>query len=239
MTDKGNILDAIRKAFTDVEDETARGVERKPPESVFMNRNRQDIFSFLCSRPCSALSNMTESMSASAPTVRWHLRRLADGGFVGSQKIGTRTVFYPADMISQDHIPILAGLNDPVRRRIFSAILSGRGMTQKELGVAAGLGRQGLSYNLRRLERSGLIAAMRDGRYVRYYPSDILHRLRQQSARQVGLFRKNLVKMLRKDGVSPRIARSTYGELHIEVSRGRERRMLVLHTDPFVTILAQ
>jgi predicted transcriptional regulator len=235
MTEE-NILDAIRKALMDTED-LSQKFEKKPPASAFMNRNRQAIFSYLCTRPCSAMVKISKGMKMSTPTVKWHLKQLVENKFVSTARVGSRVVFYPTELVMPAHLEMLACLNEPLLRHITAEIIRKPGVSQKELCGIVGLKHQTLIYNTSRLEKSGLVCHMRDGKFTRYYPSDKLSKLRESSIRQIHQFRKNLVKMLKKDGVSPRIARTTYGELHVEVTRGGERAMLVLHTDPFVTVL--
>ena len=231
-----NILDAIRKAFTDVEEFGSR-MEKKPSESTFMNKNRQEIFSYLCIHPCSTLVRISDVVGMSTATVKWHIGKLTEKKFVSSARAGSKTVYYPSELIEPAHIDVLSSLNEAMAKKIVSAVLRSNGLSQKELCAALGVKHQTMIYNAGKLLKTGLIVSMKDGKFTRYYPSDIISRLRESSMRQVNHFRRNLLKMLRKDGVSPRIARTTYGELHVEVTRGGQRAILALHTDPFVTVL--
>lgn len=234
---EGNILDAIRKAFSDVEDLGPRH-EKKPPESVFMNRSRQEIFSYLCQRPCSALANISRDLKMSSITVKWHLEKLVAGKFIVRASAGKKTVFYPFDFIEPAQTAILSCLNENLPKRVMSIILRSGGVSQKELCASLGIGHQTVVYNISKLRKSGLVSAMRDGKYTRYYSTGLLPRMRESGMRRIGQFRKNFLKMLRMDGVSPRVAHSTYGELHVEISRGSDKSILIFHTDPFATVLA-
>ena len=83
----------------------------------------------------------------------------------------------------------------------------------------------------------GLISSLEDGRYKRYYPTNRLIELSDKHQKALRAYRKGILERLTKDGVAPKVLRSTDREMHIEIRGGKERRVLVLHTDPFMTVL--
>lgn len=214
--------------------------EKKEDETKleFMNRNRRDIYQFLCIHPCSPSSAISKETGLSIHAVNWHLRRLYDRDYVHKEKRGKKTIFYPVNLIHQEDIPIFEILNIKRARDIFLAIVDKNGISQKEICKNLGLKHQAVIWYANKLKKLGLITSLEDGKYRRYYPTELLNKKKDENMKRIRIFKNQIINKLQNEMLTPSILRSTDDKIIIRISRGRNRAVLTLCTDPFVTVLS-
>jgi len=232
------VIDALRKVIGK-EAELKEREEVRSKESLFMNTTRQRIFEYLCRFPCSHFSKLARSLKLSTPTARWHLDKLERSGFITSEKVGNKIVYYPPGFIDPGHVKVIYFLQKEKTRMILALLFEKGGLAQKEIREALGINNQTLIWYTSRLEEYDLLSTLEDGRYKRYYPTNRLIEMSDKNQDRIKAFRQDILEKLALDGVSPKVLRSTGRELHVEVRSGAGRRVMTLHTNPFATILSQ
>lgn len=227
---------AFEKAITIQKEPRQKG--QREGQFEFMNKNRREIFQYLCLHPCSYLSMISKSLGLSLHATNWHLRRLVAHGYVFRMKMGKKAVFYPTEMIAKEDIPILEILNTEKAKAIFLVILEKNGVYQREICELLGLKHQAVIWYTKKLESLSLITIVEDGKYRRYYPTELLRQRREDNAARLKNFKQTITKRFRTEMLSPTILRSTGDKIVVRIKSGRDKAVLTLHTNPFVTVLS-
>ena len=204
----------------------------------FMNKNRQEIFQFLCLHPCSYSSMISKATSLSLHTVNWHLRRLLESEYISKSSRGKKTVFYPTGMISSIDIPILEILNSEKAKKIYIQIAQNNGIFQGEICKYLQLKHQAVIWYTRKLEMLGLITSLEDGKYKRYYPTQLLQKKKDENEKRMRIFRERLLDKFQRENIQPVVIRSNEDKIVVRISSGSTKAVLTLNTNPFVTVLS-
>jgi DNA-binding MarR family transcriptional regulator len=203
-------------------------------ESVLMNTNRQLIFQFLIFHPCCNMRKVATELKMSPPTVKWHLDKLVDGGYVSSSIVSNKKVFYPTMMIPEgDMISILEAVNRDRVGLTFLSIVENQGSTQGEISKAMGISTQSVRGYISMLEQLGLIITIVDGRHKRYFPSDKLKKMEKDMRKRIRNFRKFLLKKLAEDRLNPSIDLSRRREAEITIRVSKKKGSFKIPEDPF------
>jgi DNA-binding transcriptional ArsR family regulator len=204
----------------------------------FLNNNRREIFQYLCNHPCSYASLISKAIPLSLHTTNWHLRRLFEGDYLSREILGKKTVFYPREMISREDIPIFELLNTTKAKAIYLLIAHNNGPYQAEICDLLGYQHQAVIWYATKLESLGLISSLEDGKFKRYYPTQLLSQKKDENLKRMKVFREWIIKRFQLENLSPAIIRTTDDKLVIRIRRGGSKAVLNLNTNPFVTILS-
>lgn len=227
---------ALERAITTKEESTVG--EDGEGRFEFMNKNRQEIFQYLCLHPCSYSTMISRAIGLSLHATNWHLRRLVESDFISKKTIGKKTVFYPADMLAMEDLPLLEILNTDKAKAIYLAVVEKNGISQGEICEMLGLKHQAVIWYAKKLESLGLISSLEDGKFRRYYPTELLHRKKDESSKRLKIFKDRMLKRFQRERLSPAILRSTDDKIVVRIARGRSKAVLTLHTNPFITVLS-
>jgi predicted transcriptional regulator len=227
---------ALEKALTK-KDGDAPEVKYYKGKFEFGNKNRRDIFSHLCFHPCSHTSLVAGALSLSIHTTSWHLRRLEEEGYVTKAKMGKKTVYYPSNMIDAEDIGIFVILNNEKARAIYLSILDHRGINQNDICNRLGVKHQAVIWYTRKFESLGLIHSMEDGRFRRYYSTELLKQKMDGNISRLKIFRRDLLNRFEKGMMSPEVLRTTADKIVIRVAHGKKKAVVTIHTNPFLTVL--
>ena len=211
--------------------------ESKVPKGILMNSTRKKILQFLTRYPCLHLHGIAKSMRLSINNARWHLDKLVDNGYLSTTKIENKRVYYPQGMVEDEDIKIFALVNNKNSERIYPIIANTSGVTQKEIADILNVKQQTLIDKIKKFERAGLITTVRDGKYKRYYPTDLLDIREKNNHKRLKEFRHIMLKVLVSDGVNPQIIRTTDRNIHLQITSGKEKSDLVLYLNPFERFL--
>lgn len=215
-----------------------RDKERRRPVSVLMNPNRQRIFQFLCTFPCSHQKRIAGGLELSNPTVRWHLEKLMRGGYVMSTEVSGRVVYYPSEMIAGDRaIATFFWMGDREVNSLFRAVLENQGATIEELAETMEGGRSKVRSALTTLERLGLIVPVVDGRFKRYFPTDEVSNIESENVKRLRQFKRFLMKKLEEDRLNPEVRMSRTREAEIQIRIGRTRSFLYIPPEPLTNVI--
>ncbi|UCG68790.1 MAG: winged helix-turn-helix transcriptional regulator [Thermoplasmata archaeon] len=229
------MVDALKKEIEE-DKEVPEGLEERVKETITMNPRRQEILQYLCKYPCTRLSKIARELELSNASTKWHLNILAQKNFIVREDVNGDSVFYPAKMIAEEDIEALTVINHERATPILRKILSNSGINQKDLCDDVQLNQRTVVRHTKDLERIGLIECIQDGKFKRYYPTVLIEKKEESYRKKAAKFRKHLLKMLEKDGVKPRVVRTTDRSLHVKITTGEKKSVLELGTQPYLSI---
>jgi DNA-binding MarR family transcriptional regulator len=201
-------------------------------KSTLMNPSRCIIFEYLCSHPCSSVSSIANGLNLSESRVRWHLEKLVYDRFVTIQDNGS-TVFFPSNMINPEHIKIFRLLALEKSSAIIASIKSKQGLYQNELSKQLDLNTRTVMKYTSDLEYFGLVRGAFDGKFKRYYLTDLMDHLREFYRKNSKNFKEHIIKKTKMDGLRPRILLSTPELLKLKLVVGTKIRVLTIPMIPF------
>ena len=136
-------------------------------------------------------------------------------------------------MVDKKDIGIFSAMNQERATPILRKILANSGISQKNLKDEVQLNQRTVVRHTTELENAGLIESIQDGKFMRYYPTKLLTKMNDDYRKRTSKFRKHLLNMLKKDGVNPKVVRSTDRALHVKITAGESKSVLELATQPF------
>jgi len=142
---------------------------RMKKEEVLDHFVRGQIYGYIAAHPGEHYNSLKDALKVTNGTLAHHLRTLEIRGFVKSARDGVYKRFYPVEM----QIPRDKGIRlSDLQHHILGLIRGDGGPTQQQIADRLAVSQQAVSYNLRHLNREGLVRAERDGRATRYFPGD-------------------------------------------------------------------
>ncbi len=187
--------DALKKAV-EVKPQEEEDMSRARPSSALMNANRRKIFQFLLKQPCSNITQVAKALELSRSTISWHLDYLVKSEYVDSHVDSKKKIFYPSGLISRKSIVVFSLLNQPASLLIYRAIVREPGQDPGMLKEKVESSSSHVSEILKKMLAAGLISSIRDGRYVRYFPTDGYSQIvNEDLSSQKEFLRKLIVKM--------------------------------------------
>jgi DNA-binding transcriptional ArsR family regulator len=141
-------------------------------------------------------------------------------------------------MISRQDIPILELLNTKKAKAIYVLIAEHNGPYQGEICDSLGFKHQAVLWYANKLESLGLISSLEDGKYKRYYPTQLLRQKKDENTKRIKVFREWIIKKFQGENLHPTVLRSTEEKFVIRIKRGGTKAVLNLKTNPFVTVFS-
>jgi predicted transcriptional regulator len=240
MTEHGGFARDFKKSIGTEDEVLKKKGEFKPGTiSLLFNPTRQKILQHLCAHPCDNLTQISKKMGISLPTTKFHLDKLIASGYIVSRPIGKKQIFFIIDMIDDEIIEILAALNEEMVNKIYSQINEFPGISQKELCEILDISHQGISRYLKKLLEFNLIRELKEGRYTRYFATDLLQNLERKNKKRLRGFKKLILQTLKKEGLKPELIRSTEKELVVTIKLGKDVSTLKLYARPFTSVFIE
>jgi DNA-binding IclR family transcriptional regulator len=205
-----------------------------------MNPARMRIFTLLCSRPCSGFNAISRALCLKPPTAVWHLNKLAEKQLIETRKVGRNTVFSPAGMVSPDDIGFFSLINAGKNRagRLILILAKTPGKSATDVARQLGCPFQTALRALSKLRTFGLVRRMRDGRFARYYLSETIHGRYGFYRKRERIFRNALIRMIKADGLSPEIVRTSRGKVVLRISSSPEKGIFTFSLNPMESSLS-
>lgn len=232
----GKLGKGLKKAAS-LPEEFIEVPERKGGVSLLMHKTRREIFQYICQNPCAYLSQISRDLNTSAATASWHLKKLTSNNLIAQKKVGALSIFYPLDMLRPKDIEILTILNYEGMREIFSEIAKNPGITQKEIAHQLNVSYRTIMMQASKLEKEEIIVSVKDGKFKRYYPTNLIRDLEASYRKWKRHFKEHILKILKNDCLTPKVLLSTDKELIIQITPGRKDAVLKLYTSPFYSLL--
>lgn len=239
MADIEKLGEAFEKAVTKrIRGPDESSPKRKKSRSYLLNPVRMKILSALCKWPCRSLSVLSESLTLPKTTLRWHLSKLMISEYITSKNIGKRKIFYPASLLLDEEIELLYLFCDMRVRIIYNHIRQNPNSTRQEIFEAKKIDEQVIVRLTNHLEEMGLIKSMRGGRFKTYNITHRMESLASGNKNRAIAFREKLIENLKNEDITYKIEKTNSEQTIIYIKAQKEWVGLVIHTDPFVTILA-
>jgi DNA-binding MarR family transcriptional regulator len=138
-------------------------------EDVLDHFVRGQIYGYIRANPGVHFNLLRASLRVNNGTLAHHLRTLEVQGFVKSRRDRMLKRFYAMDV----NIPDEGGIRlSDLQAQILDMVGGGSGTTQTEIAQRLNVSQQAISYNLRMMNKEGMIAVERIGREHRYYVAD-------------------------------------------------------------------
>lgn len=139
-------------------------------EEVLDHFVRGQIYGYIMSHPGEHYNSLKDVLKVTNGTLAHHLRTLEMQGFIKADRDGVFKRFYPSEV----QIPRNKGIRlSDLQIHMLTLIRSDGGPSQQEIADQLGVSQQTVSYNLRHLNREGLVRMEKEGRMKRYFSVDL------------------------------------------------------------------
>jgi DNA-binding transcriptional ArsR family regulator len=220
MADR-SLAKALRRKIGLDEGILAKIEAKRGESSLLMNPSRRKIFEHVCNHPCSHLRAISRATGYSTQTMRWHLRKLMEGGLISESSDGRKKFYSPLkNIIQSEECDVLAILNRGETKDIYLFIEKWPKKTQKEICKDLGTYQQLLSRALLLLENSGLITYEKIGREKAYFVTGKVKELEEAFELKSVIFERALMDALQVDSLNPSIKNSDENILQIKLDIG-------------------
>lgn len=195
------------------------------------NARRRDVFQYLCLRPCARIGDISQDLTISPATVRWHTWDLVENGYL--QMEGARV--FPAGLIQAEDAALFVAFASTGRSEFLAAASESPGNSFQEIATRIRLSRQSVSKIAAELADFGVVQLSREGRHRRVYPTDRLARKREANHPRAEAFADAFLRRLREEGLSPELLRQDETRLLLRLGTGGRRVVLEVPLDPYET----
>ncbi len=228
----------MKKMITELESLLTHGKNRTEEDykikkkSILMNTSRCVIFEYLCLRPCSTVTGIAKGLAVSESSVRWHLDKLVFERFVTVKENGS-TIFFPTNMINPDHLDVFRLMAMDRSNAILESIKFKKGVYQNELSKELELNIRTVMKYASDLEFFGIIRCSNDGKFKRYYMTNLIDDLKEYYRKNSKHFKEYIIKKTRSDGLKPKIMLSTPELIKLKLEMKGDIKVLTLPLIPF------
>ena len=230
------IGDALKKAV-EVKPQEEEDTSRNRSSSALMNENRRKIYQYLLKQPCTNTGQIAKALELSRSTISWHLKYLAESGYVDSYVDSKKIIFCPSGLISKKSIVIFSLLNQPASMSIYRNIVKEPGQNPSMLKEKVEVSQSHISEIIKKLLSAGLITSVRDGRHVRYFPTgDYLQIVSDDISSQKEFLRK-LMKKMNIEHLRPELNELKGGGVNIEFKVSGQVVKIEIPYHPFKNLI--
>lgn len=213
------------------EAERSRGSAR---EASLLNEHRRQVLAHLFWRPCSTASDISKVLTLSVGSVRWHLDKLTASGLLSYDG----PYYYPRGLLDPEDVELFKHLSSERIHRILLLLAETQGISQSELAKVAATPRQMVAQVMSDLRGLGLISDLKDGRFLRYYITDVLAAKSEHYAAKARTYSEWLLHKLEDQGIEARVVRGTTQVLELEIGSEGARSALLLRLNPIAAIMS-
>lgn len=132
------------------------------------NSNTIKVLQFIQNNPGCHLRYIKREIKMSMGTVQYHLNLLEKQGKIYSEKQNFHKYYFQIGLFEQNQRDILKILNQETAREIIMMILEKTNPTQSEIAARVGIAQASISWHLKRIEETGLVKSIQDGKSKRY-----------------------------------------------------------------------
>jgi predicted transcriptional regulator len=134
--------------------------------------SRRVIYQQIADTPGVHFRALLDDLDYAQGTLQYHLRWLADEGFVEVSDDGTYTRYYPAAEFAEADQAVMNALRREYSRRVLAHLLADGPLSTTELSDRLDKAQSTVSWHLSKLADADLVTSERDGRSVAYDVSD-------------------------------------------------------------------
>lgn len=227
---------SLKKIFR--QDETLKKIENQPASvSILMNPVRLSIFLHLCQNPCDHTRSIARNMDVSLTVINWHLGQLFRNGYIESTNIKGKRIYWPAEMILPDDLPIVKILRNDWANKIIKAISDNGGdARQKELVEKIQVIQQNVNVWLVSMTSAGVLDKVGHRMSARYRISTKIPIKIAEYDDAAKCFSVNLLDLLKKDGLMPKKTKLRGSRFSVNVNLPMGNRRLSIECNPLAQL---
>lgn len=152
-----------------------KGYRRITGKNLLEHETRRIVYETILASPGIDLKTLTQITGMNENTLRYHLERMQESSKIQVASIGGSAHFFENHgRYSKEEQTLIARMFTEGSGRILQTILRHPGISRGELAEMLGVAGPTVTRSMTRLIHEGLILQERDGRFVRYYPHEIL-----------------------------------------------------------------
>jgi predicted transcriptional regulator len=138
------------------------------PASVFNNSTRIEIYDFIKANPGVQFRGICNQLGISIGLAEFHLGVLKKAGLISFFRDGRYKRFFESKKFSQKEIELISLLRHDTARSILKTMLEGKQISHGELACQLSITSQGLTWQMNRLKKEGIIQESKDDMKVIY-----------------------------------------------------------------------
>ncbi len=136
-------------------------------EEVLSHDLRREIMNHILDNPDVHLREIKRTFKISMSTALWHLRVLERAGLIKSKKVGNRLMYFPAYYHPEEALVMLTLKNE--KAKMIVDMLADVGYAHlRRIARELGINPETVRYNLRKLERAGVVVSRVRGNRIEY-----------------------------------------------------------------------
>lgn len=144
----------------------AEVMERLVP--VLANSTRLEIYDFIKSNPGVQFRGICNELGLSIGLAQFHLGVLKKAGLISFIRDGRYKRYFESKKFSQKEMGIISLLRHETARSILKAMLDRKEISHSELASRLSITSQGLTWQMNRLKKAGVVQNSKDGMKVTY-----------------------------------------------------------------------
>jgi predicted transcriptional regulator len=138
------------------------------PASVFNNSTRAEIYDFIKANPGVQFRGICNQLGLSIGLAEFHLGVLKKAGLISFIRDGRYKRFFESKKFSQKEMGIISLLRHGTTRSILKTMLEGKKISHSELACQLSITSQGLTWQMNRLKKDGVVQESKEGMKVIY-----------------------------------------------------------------------
>jgi predicted transcriptional regulator len=142
------------------------------PSSVFNNSTRVEIYDFIKANPGVQFRGICNQLGLSIGLAEFHLGVLKKAGLISFFRDGRYKRFFKSKRFSQKEMEIISLLRHDTTRSILKTMLERKKIFHSELACQLSITSQGLTWQINRLKKAGLVQESKEGMKVIYSLED-------------------------------------------------------------------
>jgi len=137
--------------------------------STLLNQTtRMDIYSFIIENPGLHFRALSDYLRLPIGVLQYHLGLLVSGGLLSTHQDGRYKRYFESKRFTETEMKVISGLRNGTSGKILVALFEKPQMTHKDLALQLDISSQALSWQMRRLEKMGLVKRNVVGLSVKY-----------------------------------------------------------------------
>jgi predicted transcriptional regulator len=135
---------------------------------VFNNSTRVEIYDFITANPGVQFRGICDQLGLSIGLAEFHLGVLKKAGLISFFRDGRYKRFFKSNRFSQKEMEMISLLRHDTTGVILKTVLEGKKMSHGELACQLSITSQGLSWQMSRLKKDGVVRERKEGMKVIY-----------------------------------------------------------------------
>ena len=138
------------------------------PSSLLLNATRVELYNFIKANPGVQFRGICNQLGLSIGLAQFHLGVLKKAGLISFFRDGRYKRFFESNRFSNKQMKILSLLRHDTAKNILTTVLGRKSISHSELAHELSVTSQGLTWQMNRLEKEGIIQENKQGMKVIY-----------------------------------------------------------------------